>query len=173
MLRSNKTYRERLEMFRTNAALGAIALLIVGGRALAENDAHATSVGSLTIVHAWARAADAGEDTLVFLEIANAGEADRLTGAATLVAGSVLIVGLTNAVGEISTSPIGPVDVPPGAFELDPGGLALELRGLRQPLGIGTEVEMTLSFEKAGDVLVHVEIEARDAMQHSHAGHAH
>ncbi|BDA86211.1 hypothetical protein Sa4125_37530 [Aureimonas sp. SA4125] len=160
-----------LRNFRTPRAALAVILLCSGARA--EDAGHATAAGDLKIVHAWTRAADAGSDALVFMEIENAGPADRLMGGRSARAGSVTVVGLTIVDGDVATTATGPVDVPPGEIELDPGGLALELRDLGEPLVVGSEMEVILTFERAGDVVIPVEVEAIDARQHSHAGHEH
>lgn len=157
---------------RLRTTLAAALMILSGSGAIAEDD-HATSAGALRIVHAWTRASDAGTDSLVFMEIENEGDEDRLTGAVSANASGVTIVGLTIVGGEVSTAPVGPIVVPRGALELDPGGLALELRDLREPLAVGGKLELTLMFERAGKVVLHVDVEAADASRHSHDGHRH
>lgn len=141
--------------------------------ALAQDHAHEVSAGAITLVHPWARAAKAGADTLVFMEIVNEGAADKLESASTAAAASVSIVGATLSDGEASYQDVGAVDIPAGDFDLDPNGLGLLLTGLTQDLEQGGDFELTVHFATAGDVTVHVEIEAADATQHSHAGHSH
>lgn len=158
---------------RFQTPLAAIAVLVLCSAASAEDAGHATVAGDLKIVHAWTRAADAGRDALVFMEIENTGPADLLTGGRSDIASAVTVVGLTIEGDEISTAPVGPIDVPRGETELDPGGLALALSDLRGPLAVGSEMEMALTFERAGDVVIHVEVEPVGAKQHSHAGHEH
>jgi copper(I)-binding protein len=154
--------------------LAGLAGLAMGAAVAQEHaDEHEVSVGDITIVHPWARAAAAGADTLVFFEIENTGAPDKLTGAATEVAGSVEIVGATMTGGESGWQLVGPVDVSAGDFDFDPNGLGLQLKGLTQELAQGGEFELALTFEHAGEVHVHVEVERADATQHSHAGHSH
>ncbi len=133
-----------------------------------EHDEHVFVVGAITIDHPWARAAHAGEDTLVFFETHNEGEPDTLLSASVEIAGAVEIVGLTLTGDEIQMVPIGPIEIPAGEFELDPGGLALTLRGLTADLTEGTEFELTLMFEHAGETEIHVMVEAEGAMTHGH-----
>lgn len=155
-------------MLTTTAALVALA-----GAALAQDDhaedEHVVVFGDLVIEHAWARAAPAGADTLVFLEIENEGAPDVLAGATTDAARDVTIVGLVIAGDVITTVPVGPVEVPTGVFEMDPGGLALSLAGLTANLVVGEEFALTLTFENAGTVEIHVLVEPAGAMTHSHA----
>ncbi|HQV56683.1 MAG TPA: copper chaperone PCu(A)C [Ilumatobacteraceae bacterium] len=51
------------------------------------------------------------------------------------------------------------LDIPAGtAVELKPGGYHVMLIGLVKPLVAGSNVELTLTFEKAGDVKVTVPV---------------
>lgn len=158
---------------RLNMTLAAILLLGSTLPGLAEDHDHEVSVGAITVVHPWARAAKAGGDTLVFMEILNSGAADTLESASTPVAGEVSIVGATLSDGESAYQNVGAIDIAPGDFDLDPSGLGLLLSGLTQDLAQGGDFELTLHFASQGDVTMHVEVEAADAKQHSHAGHSH
>ena len=56
------------------------------------------------------------------------------------------------------------IELPKGAMvELKPGGLHLMLMGLKAPLKAGDTFPMTLRFEKAGEVVVTVKVEAPQA----------
>jgi copper(I)-binding protein len=68
---------------------------------------------------------------------------------------------------------IGPIEIPTGDFVLDPGGVAIELVGLKTALAAGDEIELELHLKTAGELHLHADVEATDATQHSHAGHAH
>jgi copper(I)-binding protein len=152
-----------------------LALALIAGFALPAQaeDEHVATAGDIRIVHPWARAAAAGGETLVFMEIENGGATDRLLGAETALAGDVHIVGLTLSGDTVSITEVGAVDVRPGDFHLDPGGLALELHGLTGDLVAGSHFDLVVTFETAGPIALEVEIEAADATQHSHAGHSH
>lgn len=150
-----------------------MAMVSLAGIASAQDDPaedeHVVVFGDLTIEHAWARAASAGSDTLVFLEIENDGAPDTLLAASTSMAAEVTIVGLAIDGDVVTTLPVGPVAIPTGVFEMDPGGLALSLGGLTGDLVEGQEFELTLRLEQAGAVDIHVLVEAASAMAHSHA----
>ena len=66
------------------------------------------------------------------------------------------------------------IEVPAGVeFALEQGGVYLELDGVSFDLVEGEHFEITVFIEPFGALEVDVEIEAADAKQHSHAGHAH
>jgi copper(I)-binding protein len=76
--------------------------------------------------------------------------------------------------GELASQPLDTVEIPAGGeFVLEPGAVFLKLVGLKQPLQQGEEFEVELLFAEAGELDVYVLVEAADATQHSHAGHAH
>lgn len=70
--------------------------------------------------------------------------------------------------------------VPAGkSVTLAPGGVHLMLFALREPLKVGEEVPLTLTFERAGKLSTRLKVESRDAQpaadseDHSHHGHQH
>jgi copper(I)-binding protein len=53
----------------------------------------------------------------------------------------------------------GPLEIPVhGTLEMKPGGYHIMLMGLVKPLKKGDEIEITLTFEKAGAVVVKVPV---------------
>lgn len=161
-------------MPRLSIALPTLLLLACLSTASAEeHDEHVSLAGDIRIVHPWTRAAKAGDNALVFMEIDNGGKTDTMASASSEAAASARIVGMTLKDGAMAAQEIGPLEIPEGDFDLDPGGVAIELVGLRSNLAQGDEIEVELRFETAGEVHLHVEVEAADAVQHSHAGHTH
>jgi hypothetical protein len=162
-------------MIRPALFAAMLCLLPVVPTALAEDDHdHEASIGSLTVVHPWARAAAAGGETLVFFEIDNDGEAVQLAGAETAVAAGVEIVGATlGNDGMLTYQSVGAVQIASGHFALEPDGLGLRLSGLTQDLAQGDEFELEVRFGSGEHLDLHVEVEAADATAHSHAGHSH
>lgn len=65
--------------------------------------------------------------------------------------------------------PVPDFDLPPGAFTFDPNGLGIALRGLTEPLVEGTEFELTMTLQNAGEMTFHVLVQAPDAVAHEHA----
>jgi periplasmic copper chaperone A len=160
-------------MWRSFVLAGA-ALVSFASTVGAEEHDHETRVGSLTVTHPWTRAAGAGNDTVVFLELSNAGDRVTLMGAESEVAERVDIVGAELGTdGEQGYQAVGAVDVPSGDFDFDPGGLGLLLSGLRQDLAEGDTFELELQFSTGEHAHIHVEVQSADAVAHSHAGHSH
>lgn len=157
------------------------SLLLVPAAALAQDHddhdhhdhSHEAAVGDITVSHPWARAAAAGGDTLVFMEFINDGGADVLTAIESEVAAEAGIVGISFAGGDMATVAFDTFEIPAGDFDFDPAGVAIQLVGLTQALSEGDVFELELTFETAGTLHIDVEVEAANATQHSHAGHAH
>lgn len=139
----------------------------------AEEHGHVASAGDIRVVHPWVRAAAAGGSTLVFMEIENAGGPARLLDVKSDMAERASVVGIVMTGTEISTADMGPLDIPSGDFHLDPGGLAIKLDNLTKELVAGEELEIVVTFEPGGELVVHAEVEPEDATQHRHAGHSH
>ncbi len=138
----------------------------------AEGD-HVAQAGGIRVVHAWTRATE-GEEAEVFMDIESTGAGDRLTGASTPVAGTVEIHGAILAQGTASSLPLGEIEIPPGGeYPLEPGAAFLKLDDLKRPLAEGEAFPVELRFAQAGPLEVEVQVEAQDATQHGHAGHAH
>ncbi len=138
--------------------------------------------GDLTISQTWTRAtppnAKAGGG---FVEIVNSGEsADRLIAAASDVAGKVELheMGVTDGVMKMRKLEDG-IEIPAGeTVTLKPGGLHIMFMGLNQSFEEGSTVPVTLTFEKAGDVAVELNVakmgaKSMDAggMDHSEMDH--
>lgn len=55
--------------------------------------------------------------------------------------------------------PVEDISVPAGeTVSLEPGGLHLMMLDLAEPLEVGTTIELTLTFEQAGEVVVTAEV---------------
>ncbi len=55
----------------------------------------------------------------------------------------------------MTMSPVEAIDVPAnGQVELKPGGYHIMLIGLKQDMKVGDKIKLTLTFEKAGNVIV-------------------
>jgi copper(I)-binding protein len=142
--------------------------------------------GSITVTEPWARAssmmAAAGA---AYMTIENAGSAaDALVGAASPAAKTVEVhetvamesetpaasdgMGMESPMpsasgdmggGVMGMRPIARLEIPAGGkVELKPGGYHIMLIDLNQELKAGDKIEITLTFEKAGDVKVTAEV---------------
>lgn len=127
--------------------------------------AHDFRAGDLLIDHPWSRAAGANTNGAGFMTIRNNGaQPDRLLSATTTIARTVE---LHTHIRDGEVMRMRPVaDIPIGARQtvrLRPGGLHVMLIGLTEPLRQGSEVPLTLRFERAGEVPVMLAVEAAGA----------
>ena len=149
-----------------------IVLLNMATASWAGDDDHLSERDGVRVLHAWTRATDT-DHAEVFMEIENTGHAElSLTGAETDIADDVHIVAMNHADGKAVD--IGALPVPAGSDTLlTPEGVFLELHDLDRTLAVGDEFEMHLHLEPLGEIEIHVEVEAANAANHSHAGHSH
>lgn len=138
-----------------------------------DHDHHVVHANGMRITHAWTRAAGAGENTLVFMDIENSAADDVLVSAHTELTGTVEIVGIVLGADAVTTQSLGPIEIGVGETLFDPAGLALEMTDIGSALSEGERLEITLTFEHAGEITISADVLSSDARQHPHAGHAH
>jgi copper(I)-binding protein len=122
-----------------------------------------SSGGSLTVSDAWARKAMSMDMAgAAYMNITNGtGQADALLGVETDVAASPEIHETTEENGMMAMHPVERIEIPAGGtVELKPGGYHVMLIGLTRELEVGSTIDLTLKFEKAGDVKVQAEVKA-------------
>jgi periplasmic copper chaperone A len=150
-------------------------LLVLGGAAagatllIGEAGAHEYEVGKLVVEHPWLRApADGETKAYLYGFIHNLGASgDRLIGAKSEKFGAVELH--PDARGDQKAQGIA---IPPGqTTTLAPGGAYVLLRDIKKHLEVGWGLELTLTFEKAGEVVIDAAIEAPDAA-HAHDAEA-
>jgi len=97
-------------------------------------------------------------------------EGDRLLSAATAVAKMAEIHETIVQDGVARMREIeGGLEIPAGhTVTLAPGGKHIMLMGLAGPLAAGEEITLTLTFEKAGEVVVTAPVKKLGAMEHGH-----
>jgi copper(I)-binding protein len=137
-------------------------LLALSGLAV---QAHEFKLGSITIVHPYARSTAAGQVAGGgFLKLVNQGAADRLLSVSADVSKSVELHTMSMEGDVMRMRQVDPIDLPAGqTVELKPGGLHIMFIGLKAPLKQGDTFPATLRFEKAGEVKVEVKIQAAGA----------
>ena len=141
------------------------------GHGAAQQDA--VVAGDLEITSAWARAMLPGQPAGGgYLAVTNnGGEADRLVGGSTPVAGR-LEVHTMEVVNDVMTMrPVeGGLEIPAGGtVELKPGGMHLMFLEVSEPFAEGGTVPVTLEFEHAGSVEVDLPVRAaRGGGHHDH-----
>lgn len=134
------------------------------------------SASSVMIMQAYARASATPTATsgAAYVSLMNhSAEADLLVSASTPAAKVAEIHKSEEVDGVMKMAPAGPIEVPMhGTLEMKPGGYHIMLMGLSQPLKKGDEIEITLTFEKAGEVKVKVPVGgvAQGGMDHDMGG---
>lgn len=161
-------------MLRAMKKLLALALAASALGAVAAS-AHELKVGTLEIVHPWARATPASaKNGAGYLTVINSGqEADRLVGVECACAASAMLHETKVENDVASMRHVEGVEVPPGeTVKLAPGGTHVMFMGLKGPFKEEDRLNATLVFEKAGRVKVefHVQAIASDAPSHDHGG---
>ena len=121
----------------------------------------------LQIENPWARAMPLIQDgsatptnSAVYLSIQNGGtEADRLLAGSTPAAAGVEIHRSLLVDDVMRMERLDGLDVPPDStVQLEPGGYHLMLLGLTGALEEGGELELTLSFQRSGDLVLRVPV---------------
>ena len=136
--------------------------------------AHSFKVGNIDIGHPYARPTSSGQQVGAgYLKLANRGAADRLLSATAPVAASVEMHSMVMEGDVMKMRQVDAIDLPAGqTVELKPGGYHLMLMGLKAPLKDGDKLPLTLKFEKAGAVVVTVNVESpkpsEAATEHKH-----
>lgn len=113
------------------------------------------------VVEAWVRPTVQGQSSGGgYLRIDNrGGAADRLVGARSPAAVSTELHQMSMDGDVMRMRRIDAIDVPAGgSVELKPGGHHLMLTGLKAPLRAGSNLDLVLQFEKAGEVKVRARV---------------
>lgn len=160
-----------LPVFRAALAAACFALPLAGATA------HEYKLGSLEIIHPWARATPGGAKVGgAYLKVINHGtEPDRLVSITAERSDRVEIheMAMTNGVMTMRPVPAG-LEIRPGeTVELKPGGYHVMMQDLKAPLKEGDKVEGTLTFEKAGTVKVIFAVAPIGAAEPSAPAHQH
>jgi periplasmic copper chaperone A len=127
--------------------------------------AHEYEIGKLVVEHPWVRApADGDSKAYFYAFIHNLGDSpDQLVGVKAAKFGNAEIH--ANARSDAQASGL---LIPSGqTTTLAPGGAYVLLLDIKKHIEVGWGLEMTLVFEKAGEVVIDAAIEAPDAM-HAH-----
>ncbi len=133
--------------------LALVAPFAVSSVALAEDP----RIGSLVIEKPWARASiGTSRPAAAYLTIRNeGGESDTLLTVRTPLSGKSEVHATTNDNGVMRMGPAGPVEIPAGGeVSLAPGGLHIMMMKLQAPLIKGESIEITLEFQRTGEITV-------------------
>ena len=138
--------------------LSALILLLA---ACGGGDANEPAAGGITIEEAWARPpAMAGGNGAAYFLLSNDGAvADRLIGVASPLAMAEMHESVMADDGTMAMNPVDGVDLPAGetvAFER--GGLHIMFMGVAEPPAVGDTVQLTLTFQNAGEITIDVPV---------------
>ena len=120
----------------------------------------------------WSRATPPGAKVGAgFMQLRNAGAADRVVGASSPVAGRVEMH-ITVRDGDVmKMREVTSFEVPAGgSVVLKPGGAHLMLLDLKRPLKKGEKVPLRLKLEKGGELKMELSVEEMGARQPAHRG---
>ena len=120
----------------------------------------------------WSRAMPPGAKVAVgFMQLRNAGAADRVAGASSPAAGRVEMHVTVRDGDVMKMREVTSFEIPAGgSFELKPGGAHLMLLDLKRPLKKGEKVPLTLKLEKGGALKLELSVEEMGARQPAHRG---
>jgi len=115
---------------------------------------------SIVIESSWARALPpVVPNGAAYLSIVNHGKNDTLLDVSSSIATNSMVHESYIADGQVSMRHINEIDIATGQHvEFKPGGYHIMLMGLKTPLSVGTHFKITLMFENAGEIEVHVPV---------------
>lgn len=119
------------------------------------------TVGDLTVGRAWSKVTiGAGRPGVLYLEVSNTGSADdALVGISTPISDMPMLHKTVVQDGVASMPHAMSIPVPAGqSMQLSPGGYHGMLMGLTAALKEGDRFPVTLSFQKAGEIIVTVDV---------------
>lgn len=136
----------------TTLLLGASVLLLVACSG-------ASSGGEILVTDARVPVS-AGANGAAYMTLANDGDTDAtLVSAGTDIAESVELHETTTQDGSMSMQEVDGIDIPAGGDAvLEPGGLHMMLIGVTEDLAEGDTVEITLTFDNAGEQTASAEV---------------
>jgi copper(I)-binding protein len=165
------------------ALLAALAAVACGGddddtgkqQADDGHDHQEFKLGDLTIVDPWVRTTT-NNVTAAYMTIRSKGAADTLVSASSPIAGMVQLheVITEGATSKMQEKPGGFPVPAKGSVELKPGGYHVMLMDLKQQPKEGETVELTLKFEKAGEIKITAPVKkaagSSPDVNHGHGG---
>jgi len=144
---------------RKNLIEVAAAILLTFAAILALAPGASASGVMITKAYARASATPGAETGAAYVSLMLHGDADRLVAASTPAAKMAGLHKTVQVDGVMKMEHVDGIDIPAhGRLPMKPGGYHIMLMGLTKPLKEGDEIELTLTFEKAGNVKVMVKV---------------
>ena len=138
-----------------------VALILVFGVMGDTQAADPITVGELVISDVWARATPPNVKTgAVYITITNHGNSmEMIKSISTEIAGKAMVHQSIEVDGIMKMEHMMHVMIKPGTtLIMKPGGFHVMLMKLKEPLTDGESFPMTITFDKAGDVNLEIEI---------------
>jgi periplasmic copper chaperone A len=132
-----------------------LAILLLVAPTAAAQAAEVARSGPLEVDTPWARASiGTARPGVAYVTFRNTGDQlEELVDISTPAAARPEVHAMTEADGVMKMRPAGPLELPPGAeVHLEPGGMHIMLKELRQPLEEGESIPITFTFRQAGDI---------------------
>jgi protein SCO1/2 len=141
-----------------------LAFLVATATSACSGDGGSAGSAEVHVAGAWARSTTP-ETAAVYFYAHNSGpETDRLIGVTSAVAGRAELLETVVADGTEEVRAVEAVEIPPGDdVSFEPGGYQVVLLELAEPLAGDTTIDLTLSFERAGEVPVSVVVRAPES----------
>ena len=148
-------------MFRRSYILLLLLVLALSAACGGDATTEPAASGGITVEEAWARPpAMAGGNGAAYFLVRNDGDtADRLIAVSSPLAMTGMHESSMAEDGTMSMSPVDGVDMPANstvAFER--GGLHIMFMGVAEPPTVGDTVQLTLTFQNAGDITLDVPV---------------
>ena len=149
-------------MFRRSHSLFLLLIVVLlaacgGGDATTEPAAS----GGITIEEAWARPpAMAGGNAAAYFLVQNDGDTDdRLIAVSSPLAMAEMHESVMADDGTMAMNPVDGVDIPAGStVEFKRGGLHIMFMGVAEPPAVGDTIQLTLTFQNAGEITLDVPV---------------
>ena len=143
-------------------AIAAAVIAFTAAVALAQD----YKVGEIQVDHAWAPAMTGAKltNSAAYMRLTDRGtEPDELISASSPIAGKVELHVFNVENGVYGMHRVSSIRVSPGAAAtvLQPGGAHVMLEGLKRPLKPGETFPLSLTFKKAGELNVEVQVESQ------------
>lgn len=155
-----------MKAFRVLLVLLVLALPVLAGAVPPAGAAETFRADGILVSDVWARASKV-RNSAAYMAITNEGEeAVRLVAVSTPIAKRAELHTTRIADGVMKMRPLEAIDIPPGeTVRLEPGGRHVMLLGLRQPLGPGERIGLTLRFADGREIAVTAEVRRASGMR--------
>ena len=154
----------RRHLRRTVPALVLIVLAAVTAAGCSSGSgSSAAASGGITVTDAWARPSAGTDASAAYFTIHNdSATNDVLTAVSTPIATAEMHETMAGDSGMMGMQPMSDVAIPAGkTVEFKPGGLHVMLTKPAAPIQAGQTIQLTLTFQKAGQVTVTAQVRAQ------------